>query len=154
MKLHKRITINRPASDLYAYWRDIENLSHLAPAGVRVTAKSHRISHWTVGSPGGFNLEWDAEITRDEPDHAIAWRSIAGADVTHAGTVEFKPVTPNTTEVELEVEYTPPAGMLGRLAAAITHHRAESQVAAGLEQVKQQLESSTARQRARRVSGD
>jgi len=36
-------------------------------------------------APAGRHVEWDAEITDDQPGDLIAWRSIEGSDVTDTG---------------------------------------------------------------------
>ena len=36
------------------------------------------------------NVEWDAEITADQPGELLAWHSVEGADVDNGGTVRFE----------------------------------------------------------------
>lgn len=68
--------INRPASDLYRFWRDFENLPRIMEhlESVRVLDGDGRRSHWVAKAHGlgGKRFEWDAEITRDEPDRFLA----------------------------------------------------------------------------------
>jgi uncharacterized membrane protein len=141
MKIRRTITVKRPAADLYSFWRDLNNLGRLVPGKARVTAHSDKRSHWTVRVAGGFTFEWDAEIVRDEPDRIISWQSVSGSDVQNSGTVQFKPLAPNVTELEFLVEYVPPAGVFGRLAATLVRGRAEEEVVAALEQAKEMLEA-------------
>ena len=47
-------------------------------------------SHWQVSAPFGRTVEWDAEITSDQPGRLLAWRSNEGADITNAGRVLFE----------------------------------------------------------------
>ena len=42
--------------------------------------------HW-VAKIGGVHKEWDAEITQQEPDQRVAWKSTTGAD--NGGAVDF-----------------------------------------------------------------
>src|SRR3569833_2429659 len=91
-------------------------MSHLE--SVEVTGD--RRSHWRAKAPAGMTIERDAEIVDDQPDRLIAWRSIEGSDVAHAGVVHFAPA-PNKrgTEVRIEVDYDMPGGKLGQLAAKL-----------------------------------
>src|SRR5207244_11947359 len=84
------ITIKEPPERLYRFWRNFENLPHVMSHldSVRVTAPTR--SHWIVKAPAGVRLEWDAEIINDMQTELIAWRSVASADVTHAGSVRFE----------------------------------------------------------------
>src|SRR5690606_12585529 len=60
--------------------------------------------HWKA-SAMGQTREWDAEITQQEPDRVIAWRSTSGAQ--NAGTVRFQELEPNKTRVTVQMEYQP-----------------------------------------------
>jgi uncharacterized membrane protein len=112
--------INRPAADLYSYWRNFENLprimSHLE--SVRVT--DDRRSSWVAKAPriAGGTVSWDAEIVRDEPNEVIRWRSLAGSDVDVVGEVRFIAAPGDRgTEVHVSMSYMPPAGRLGHWVA-------------------------------------
>ncbi len=47
----------------------------------------------------GKDEEWDAEITEQEPDKRISWKSVSGAP--NGGTVRFEPMGPDRTRVRL-----------------------------------------------------
>ena len=70
------ITIYRPVSEVYAYWRNLENLprfmDHLEE--VRVTDRFR--SHWVARGPLGVRVEWDAEIINDIPPSLLSWKSV------------------------------------------------------------------------------
>ncbi len=61
--------------------------------------------HFNARFWGGFDQEWDAEITEQEPDKRISWRSTTGT--RNAGTVRFYPVEGNRTRVRLTMAYDP-----------------------------------------------
>ena len=75
-------------------------------------------SHWVVAGPFGRTVEWDAEITEDIPNQRIAWRSLGDADVDNAGAVRFDD-RGGTTNIEVALEYHPPAGKAGELVAEL-----------------------------------
>src|SRR6185295_14925275 len=67
------------------FWRDFQNLPRFMPHLSSVRVDTAWQSHWVAQGPAGTTVEWDAEITDDRPDALIAWRSLAGADLDHAG---------------------------------------------------------------------
>jgi uncharacterized membrane protein len=71
-----------------------------------------------VAGPFGKTVEWDAEITEDIPNQRIAWRSVGDADVDNAGAVRFDD-RDGRTDIEVSLEYNPPAGKAGELVAEL-----------------------------------
>ena len=60
--------------------------------------------HW-IAEIAGVHREWDATIVDQVPDDHIQWRSTSGAD--NAGTVSFKPLGADRTEVTLALTFEP-----------------------------------------------
>jgi uncharacterized membrane protein len=142
IRFSRSITINRSPEELYARWRNFEDLpdimSHLR--GVFITGE--RTSHWVAKAPAGFKVEWDAEMTEDRPNEYIAWRSLPGAMVQNSGSVTFEPATGNRgTVLRVELEYLPPAGQLGVMVARLFGAAPKKQIAVDLARFKQKLET-------------
>ncbi|MGK5440912.1 SRPBCC family protein [Micromonospora sp. URMC 105] len=136
------VTVNRPASEAYRFWRDLENLPRFMAHLESVRADDLRRSHWTARGPAGRLVGWDAEIVEDRPDELIAWRSLPGAQVPNAGRVRFLPAPGNRgTEVRVELGYAPPAGRLGRAVAKLFGEEPEQQIRDDLRRFKQVLET-------------
>ena len=135
------ITIHRPVSEVYSYWRNLENLprfmEHLEE--VRVTDRFH--SHWVAHGPLGVNVEWDAEIINDIPPTLLSWKSVGQADVVSAGSVRFRPSGERSTQVLVKLQYDPPAGKLGATAAWLVGEDPQRQIAEDLRRFKQLIES-------------
>ncbi len=107
-------TINRPAAELYAYWRDFGNLPRFMDHVESVHSLEGERSHWVVKGPFGTTLEWDSAIINEEPGRLIAWKSEPGGDIDNAGTIRFdEPINGRGTVVTLELNYEPPAGIIG-----------------------------------------
>src|SRR5947209_8013572 len=114
IKIVRACTIRRPAAELFAFWRDPENLMRIVKHPVTITRTSDTESHWSVSAPAGRRVEWDAEVINETQDALIAWRSRAGAEVPNAGSVRFEPAPGDEgTEVTVSLEYEPPGGKLG-----------------------------------------
>ena len=83
----KTVTINRPRTELYAFWRDFTNLPQFMENVVSVDPVGEGRTHWTVKAPAGKTVEWISAITEDRPNETIAWASEDGADVPNSGRV-------------------------------------------------------------------
>jgi uncharacterized membrane protein len=107
-RARRRVTVDRPAEELYRFWRDFSNLPRFMGRIESVRATDGR-SHWTARAPGGVPLEWDSEVTDDRPNERIGWRTLPGAPVDTTGAVHFRPAPGGRgTEVTVEMEYVPP----------------------------------------------
>lgn len=141
-QVNKAVTINRSAEDLYQFWRNFENLPQFMDHLVSVKNLGGNRSHWVAKAPLGKTVEWDAEVTDDVPNHRIAWRSLEGADVTNAGSVEFTPAAGNRgTMLRVEMSYDPPGGKIGATVAKLAGQAPDKQVPVDLMRFKQLLEA-------------
>jgi uncharacterized membrane protein len=142
IKVVRAVTIRKPASELYRFWRDLPNLMQVIKHRVSITTTAEEESHWVVSAPGGRMVEWDAVIINDEPDRLIAWRSREGAAVDNAGSVRFENAPGDEgTEVTVALEYNPPGGALGAAVAKLTRDSASSQVYDALHRFKALMEA-------------
>ena len=142
IKVVRAVTIRRPASDLYAFWRDTPNLMQVIKHRVEITNTAPDVTHWAVSAPGKRMVEWDAEIVNDKPDCLIAWRTREGAEVANAGSVRFDAAPGDEgTEVTVSLEYNPPGGKLGAALAKFTRDSASSQVYDALRGLKALMEA-------------
>lgn len=139
--VHQTITIGRPAVELYAFWRDFENLPRIMSHLESVQVQADGRSHWKARAPMGMTVEWDAEVAEDRTGEFIAWRSVGG-DVDNAGTVRFAPAPGGRgTEVHVEMVYDPPGGLVGRWVAKLFGEAPEQQVYDDLRHFKQVMET-------------
>ena len=138
----RALTVNRPVSEVYAFWRELENLPRFMRHVESVRTTGPGRTHWTVKGPAGSSVEWDAEIVEERPNELIAWRSLPGASVENAGSVRFRR-TPGTdgTEVRVCLEYHPPAGRLGLAIASLFGEEPEQQLKEDLRRFKQVMET-------------
>jgi len=137
----RSITVQRPVSEVYAFWHNFENLPRFMRHLESVTVIDERRSHWIAKAPAGKSVEWDAETIEDRADEIISWRSLPGADVYNAGTVRFMPAPGGRgTEVRVELEYKPPLGKLGSKVAMLFREEPGQQVHDDLRHFKQVME--------------
>jgi uncharacterized membrane protein len=142
IKVVRAVTIRKPAAELYAFWRDLPNLTKVIKHPVSITTRSSDESHWVVSAPGGRSVEWDAIIVNDQPGRLLAWRTREGATVENAGSVRFEDAPGDEgTEVTVALEYNPPGGKLGAAIAKLTRDSAGSQVYDALRRFKALMEA-------------
>lgn len=135
--------IDKPASELYAIWRDFERLPEFMTHLKSVKKLDARRTHWTTSAPWlyGGEVEWTAEIVEDELNRRIAWRSEADADVENEGSIEFSPAPGSRgTYVRVSLAYRPPGGSLGRWAAKLFGEEPEQQIHEDLRNFKRLME--------------
>ncbi len=142
IKVEKTVTIDKPADELYRFWRDFENLPRFMKHLKYVKVLDDRRSHWIASAPIGNSIEWDAEIVREEENHLIAWASVEGADVENSGFVRFQSAPEGRgTEVKVVLEYNPPGGAITATLAKLFGEIPQQQIADDLGRFKQFMET-------------
>lgn len=143
VKVEREITIRVPVQQLYAFWRQLENLPRFMNHLESVTQTDARRSHWKVKGPAGKVMEWDAEIIEDRQPELISWRSLPGADVDNAGSVWFQPAGPEGTRVKVALKYDPPGGKAGAAIAKLFGRDAARDIQRDLTRLRDLLEGRT-----------
>lgn len=144
IQVEKTVTIARPVSELYSYWRDLTNLPNFMGHLKSVSNKNEAgtVSHWVANAPLDLNVEWDAEIIKDEPDRLIAWNALENADIDNCGFVRFQPATGDRgTQVKVVLEYQPPGGALTDAIAKLFGESPTEQIGDELNRFKQLMET-------------
>ncbi len=144
VRVDERIVLNRTRGEVYRFWRNFENLPRFMDHLEAVVVLDERRSRWTARGPAGSRVEWDAEIHHEIPNELIAWRSLEGSQVDHAGSVHFVPTENGDTEVRVVLRYDPPAGKLGAAVARLFGEDPSRQVADDLRRLKQVVEAGEA----------
>jgi uncharacterized membrane protein len=135
-------TVRKPGSEVYAFWRDLENLPTFMAHLKKVRATGDRTSHWVASAPFGKDVEWDAEIIDEVPGEKIAWRSTGNADVPNAGTVRFVPAPDGvSTQLQVVLVYDIPGGAVGKAVAKYFGEEPHQQLDDDLRRLKQVLET-------------
>jgi uncharacterized membrane protein len=98
------IEVNVPVSTAYNQWTQFEEFPRFMEGVKEVRQLDDRTLEWHA-EIGGNDETWRAEITEQEPDQRIAWRSIEGS--RNAGVVTFHRIDDNTTRIMLQLDYEP-----------------------------------------------
>ncbi|MEV2242783.1 SRPBCC family protein, partial [Micromonospora sp. NPDC049891] len=142
MELTATTTIRKPPAEVYAFWRDLDNLPTFMAHLEEIRVTGDRTSHWSASAPFGKSVEWDAEIVDEVAGERIAWRSTGNADVPNSGTVRFVPAPDGvSTEVHVVMSYDIPGGVVGKAVAKYFGEEPHQQLDDDLRRLKQVLET-------------
>jgi len=122
------VVVERPVGEVFEFCRDFENFPTILDVPLNIQDFQDGRSRWSVQSPGGHAIEWDATVTKYVPNSVIAWESVATAPVRSSGTMRFAPLGPNATRVDLSLTYLPHHTDLGDALHALMIARANRRV--------------------------
>jgi uncharacterized membrane protein len=138
--VEQAVTVNKPLSDVYRFWRNFENLPTFMQHLESVAEREEGISHWVARGPAGMKVEWDARIINEIENKVIGWQSLDGSMISTAGSVNFRE-TGHGTEVRVHLQYNPPGGKLGAAVAWMFGEEPTIQVTEDLRRFKRLLET-------------
>lgn len=142
VRVERAILVNAGPDKAYEFVRNLENLPRFMEHLKQVNVISERRSHWVVKAPAGTQVEWDAEIITDLPGELLAWRSVNNPDVENAGSIHFERAPRDRgTIIRVEMQYMPPAGVIGAAVAKLFGEEPEQQLKADLQRLKQIVET-------------
>jgi uncharacterized membrane protein len=134
-RIEKIIEVERPLREVYDRWTRFEDFPRFM-AGVKSVRQIDDTHVRWRAEVWGKELEWDAEITEQDPDKRISWKSVSGAP--SAGTVRFESLGPRRTLVRLAMAYDP-SGLIENVGDALGF--VDNQVQRSVEAFKQVVES-------------
>jgi uncharacterized membrane protein len=103
-EVRETIEVDVPVSTAYNQWTQFEEFPQFMENVESVRQIDDTHLRW-VAEIGGKQHEWEAEITRQEPDRAVAWRSIDGKGTS--GEVLFEPLDGERTRVAVTMSWEP-----------------------------------------------
>jgi uncharacterized membrane protein len=113
-EVRRSITVEKPAHEVYRFWREPQKLSQIMGGFIEVTPVSEGRAHWRVRGPFGRSMEWDTRVVEDRPGEVLRWESLEGAPLPNEGSVYFRPaLADQETEATLFLRFNPPGGTLG-----------------------------------------
>ncbi len=137
----RSVTINRRRKDLFAFWRDFQNLPAFMENIKKVELKDDKTSVWTIAAPLGREVDVETKIVEERDGELIAWRSVPGSDIDTEGRITFSDAPGRGTVVTAIVAYKPPMGELGRLIAKLFQREPEIQGRRELKRFKMLMET-------------
>lgn len=145
--VQKSITVQAPVARVFAFFTEWENwprwMSHVREVRSTGSVAGEDRTHWVVDGPAGTAVSWDAITTALLPNEQIAWKSIEGGPIEHAGVVRFTPTADGATLIDVKMSYNPPAGAVGHAVAAILGRDPKHQMDDDLARLKTTIETGT-----------
>jgi uncharacterized membrane protein len=115
--VQKSIVVDAPVEQVFAYWRNLENLPQWMSHVREVRAIGGERYHWTVDGPAGVPVEWDSELLNYEENREMTWHSVGDSQVDHVGRVRFDDLDGGKTRIHVQMRYSPPGGIAGHAVA-------------------------------------
>lgn len=117
--VRKTITIHAPVQKVFHFLSNYPNLPQFLSHLREIRRSGNNTSHWVAGGPAKTTVEWDAQITRYQPNKLLAWKSLPGSTIRTSGTLRLEQLSGRATRVDLELSFIPPAGQLGHVVASL-----------------------------------
>jgi uncharacterized membrane protein len=98
------IDVDQPIRTVYNQWTQFEDFPAFMGGVHEVRQLDDTTNYWRV-TVGGVEREFETQITEQEPDMRIAWKSTGGPQ--HAGVVTFHRLNDHQTRVSLQLDWDP-----------------------------------------------
>jgi uncharacterized membrane protein len=132
------VIVHAPVEQVYAAWTSFPEYPKFMSHVRSVSYIDGEKTRWIVNVVGRH--EWAARNENWIPGRQIGWRSIDGLE--NSGLVAFAPRPDGATEINVMIEYTPPAGFLGRIGEVLGAGKAfEHQLRADLVSFAERFEA-------------
>src|SRR4029453_16459231 len=101
-KIEDSIEVQVPVQRAYNQWTQFEDFPKFMEGIQSVQQLDDTHVHW-VAEIRGESREWTTEITEQEPDKKVAWKTIEG-EVKNDGVVTFEQVAGGQTRVNVQMD--------------------------------------------------
>jgi uncharacterized membrane protein len=120
VRAERAVIVNKSPDECYRMWRDYQNNTPKYMLRVESVRESEGgRQHWVAKGPAGARIEFDAQITSDEPGRCIGWHTLEGSDIDHSGSVHFEAAPGGRgTVVRVTMYYSPTTLLSGSAALA------------------------------------
>jgi uncharacterized membrane protein len=136
-KVEDSIEVQAPVRQAYNQWTQFEEFPKFMEGIQSVQQLDDTHVQW-VAEIAGKSRQWTTEITEQQPDKKVAWRTIDG-EVKNDGAVSFEEIAGGQTRVNLEMDVEGDSGaanVAGDLLGVV-----KRQVHGDLERFKQLIEN-------------
>jgi uncharacterized membrane protein len=144
IKVEHDVTIQKPADELFRFWRKLDNLPRIMRHLNSVEDLGNGRSRWNAKGPFG-DVQWEAEIITERPGELIGWRSLENSTIQTAGSVHFRRAPGDRgTEVKVVLSYNPPGGQVGHALAWLAGSDPKAEIREDLRNFKRTMETASA----------
>jgi uncharacterized membrane protein len=119
IEVEKTLTVAAPVDEVWELWSNFENFPRFMTHIREVRKVDEGRSRWVAVGPAGLPIEWEAVVTDWVPQQFIGWTSVEGSALETTGQVRFRATSTGSTEIDVRMEYSPPAGAAGHALASL-----------------------------------
>jgi uncharacterized membrane protein len=101
-KIQDSIEVHVPVRQAYNQWTQFEEFPKFMEGIQSVQQLDDTHVQW-VAEIRGKSRQWTTEITEQQPDKKVAWKTIDG-EVKNDGAVSFEPIAGGQTRVNVEMD--------------------------------------------------
>jgi uncharacterized membrane protein len=134
------ITIKRPVSEVFDFYRDFRNLPSFLGDVMTIEPIDSTTSRWTIEGPFGIRTHWTIEVTEELTNELICYETVTSPATRIRWEIYFTP-TSNAGETQVREVMKAPLGKLGMAALALIGKFPASEVAANLNRFKEVMET-------------
>src|SRR5919107_4021558 len=109
------VDVKVPVSTAYNQWTQFEEFPQFMEGVEEIRQLDEKRLFWKT-KIGGIERVLEAEVTEQQPDHRVAWKSIGGTQ--HAGVVTFHHIDDQTSRVTVQLD-TEPEGVVEKAGDAL-----------------------------------
>lgn len=114
VNVRAQVIVNRPRAEVYAFWRNLENLPLFMRHIDHIDVIDPMTSAWKLRLPAGLgDVRWESRIVKDVRDEELSWHSVEGAAIENTAKVNFADTPGGATRVDVMVSYRAPMGAIG-----------------------------------------
>jgi uncharacterized membrane protein len=145
IKVRIQLIVNKPRTEVYAFWRRLENLPLFMRHLEHVDELNAKTSAWKLKLPGGTgDIRWESRIVKEEEGKEFSWHSVAGAPIENTGKVNFADTPAQGTRVDVMIAYRHPGGIISEGMAQLLTQAFRNKVEEDVHRFKQYIENEVA----------
>jgi uncharacterized membrane protein len=111
--VQKTLRIQASVDEVFSFCNRFENFPHFMTNVKDVRPLGNNRHHWVVEGPLGTDVSWDSHVTEIRPNELLAWKSVPGSLIQHAGVMHFEGDAEGFARVHIRMSYNPPGGAIG-----------------------------------------
>lgn len=156
--VRRSVLVARPRHEVFLALRDLRRMPRFITPLTSVD-EFGGTSHW-VAQVGMHQLEWLTDVVEEVPDQRLAWHSVPGGDLEHAGSIQLEDAGEDRTRVTVALRFEPPVGAFAGPLRGLMRLLSRSQLNSDLARLRELLErgelaprtTSTARKRSTHIA--
>jgi uncharacterized membrane protein len=142
VNVRTQVIVNKPRSEVYAFWRNLENLPLFMKHVDHIDVIDPMTSAWKLRLPAGLgDVRWESRIVKDIKDEELSWHSVEGAAIENTAKINFSDTPGGATRIDVMVSYRAPMGVMGERIARLLTPLFKDKVEADIHHFKTYIEN-------------